>query len=976
MSITLPSAFTVRNNMRIEDFVVLVEIFYSETDSYKLATKSCVVDGSQWLGIVSDGGVFTENWNIFEDNTVALSVPEIRIIDYTSEADLDGSFRFSELLVSAGVVGNRIKVYYGFIGLPLSGFLTVFDGVVENVSIDSDILISCQTNELPETLCNGRKLSWENQEIGEEDVPLGVTVPEESDGLYLPVPFGNQWNSPLVNFNIVNYSENEYSFFEAHWAEADSEWAGTLSSSTQSQIVNSTQPNTLTQTEKLLVYQEGVQNDFNPNLDATRKIQPLNGYVPVYRYGYRGGQNFDTQWYSTSSGSFNMPGLKVELPTSSTSFNLDATVFANVPIRLYRQSESYHIQYQDSDDGNSAVANMFDGDDNTWWSMTGEAGADMSVWVSVEAPLDRNLRTDENFRVYTNRPIWVPESDDEYTTLMMGRYDISRTSTGSTNTESYVEGYLWSFIDETPPVSGGNQWLTEWVYNGSDSWSNFVGLTYFGREGLIPYQVGHLNPDLGYNYVTYPFIRNISTESHVINFATDKIGNRPWYESFVAPAGNDIGLDPEVHSYTLAQMGSYPHLRRQALNNNLKGIVQLAAYVANGLVTMDVRNLWLESFENIPYDLGSGLYAPLTGVKIGDPENELLSAPNGIGNNYVLQRPIEYLELIYRSKLGATEDDFNYNEWALGDDDWTEVYGQKRTGSGFVFRPTEEYKMRDFVSQYCQDELFTSYRDNRSKFRFVILPKDPLTIIGTPTVISHSDLVSYKTYFSPLSNLFAEIKSLKTDFIYADDTFVNDTAWIVSDLSYEFDYWKRNNTRANNTLIKELIEKKFTSYIKPDMVTYGGYAWTCQKTGTTSIPGVNKDWSKCPEISGAYGSVSAWTGGYEGYIGVDAEPTVIANLFLNQWANLHRMVDIETKDRKYLTLEVGDICEFASMPKACLGLTFKGWNSDSSTTSVTVNGQRCTYKFMVTNISRGEDSVTATLMNLHCLEDLTIKKLK
>lgn len=977
MSLTLPSDFTTRSRIRLEDFVVLVEIYYNDTDSYKLATKSCIVSDVQYLGIIEDSGTFSEVWNVFEDNSVSLSVPEITIIDYTSEADLDGSFRFSDLLASNGVIGNSIKIYYGFIGTALSQFLKVFDGTVENVTIDDKIGIACKSNELPDTLINGRKLSWADQELGGEAVPTGVFIPQDADGLYLPVPFGNHWNAPLVCFNKVDYESSNYSSFETHWAEMDVEYNSALMSSTQSQIITCTQPNTLTNTPKLLVYQEGIQPAYNPRLDDSPNTKQLDGYVPIYEYAYRGGQNFDTQWYSTDSGGFNAPGVKINVPTSLTGFNLDNTVFASVPLRLYRQSESMNIQGQDSADSDEALANIFDGDDSTYWSMTVDGGENGSMWVSVEAPLDRNLRTDENYRVYKNRPIWTPESDDEYTTLVMGRYEISRTNTSSANTASYVEAYMWSFLGETPPVSEGNDWIgvgTDSWQNGN-AWQNFVGLTYFGREGVIPYSgnADYAN-NLGYNYNSKPFVRNFnSTDSHLIDFGSDRIGNRPWYETFVAPAGNDIGTDPEVHSYVLANMGGYPQLRRAALNQDLKAILQYSPRTSTGSITMEIWNTYLESFENLSYDHGSSLYTALKGVMVGDPENDMLSVPNGSGNNYNLQRPIEYLEFIYRSKLDAEEADFNYNEWALGDDDWTEVYGAKRTGSGFVI--VDETQMNQFVKEYCEDELFTSYRDNRNLLRFSLFPKDPLTISGTPTVISHSDLTNYKTYFSPISKLAAEVKSVLTDYVYADGTFVNNTSWAVNDLFYDYNYWKRDNTSTNNTLIKDKIERKYTSYVKPDLVTYGGFAWTCQRTGTTSTPGTNSDWVKCPEISGAYGSVSAFSDSAS-YIGVDAEANAVASLYLNQYANLHRMVDIETSNKEYLSLEIGDICEFSGMPRKCLGLTFKGWDGDTSTTYQTVNGQKCTYKFIVTSISREAETVRATLVNLHNLTDLSVKRTK
>lgn len=987
MALTLSSDFSARARIRYADYVALVHVYYSGVASYKFSTKSCVIDGAQYLGIIEDIDELTETWNVFGENNVAVSVPSITLQDYTTETGFGELYRFSDVLGQAGIVGSDIDIRVGYLDTALSTFTTIFDGTIENVTVDDKITLECRSNDIPDDNINGRQISYKLQTLGTTSVTNLLSLPKEAEGLYLPVVFGQHWNSPLVCYNVETYATvvDGIPQFDSstYWCSNDIGYQpNDIINSGQSYIKTLYQANINDYSSLIYLFQEGQNTgESKAALDLADGDLQLDGYVPGYEIGYRGGRNFTKTVFT--SGIITLPGVQLSYPTVSGSINTDYSWFANVPLRMFLAGTGSGYVYLSpnlvSSDGEANLYKIFDGDEDTYWSYT-TSGNSARITISVDIPLYQNLRVDENFAVHKNRPIFIPEKQitgDEYNMLLMGRSSIRPTSTRTLNGYFWVSKVFEAFLGSTPPAYYP-AFTTD--FSNPSGYYNFIGTTFFGRNANIHSYVSGV--DYGYNYLSDPFIKNRSSSGHLIDFANDQIGydeENTGYQSFVGDAGNTLSTAPYW-------MGTYPFLQRKVLNKNLKGNLTVG-FLYSGILTERLHNLYFESYESIPYDLGGHIYTHMSGITIDNSDVVMLSCDNtGPINGYMLKRPNEYLEMIYQSKIsgGLTESNYNYNEWALSDDDWKEVYGTVRDKSGFTL--IEETNASEFVKEYCKDELWTSYRDNLGKFRFVIIPKDPLTIVINSITIDYKDLTNFKTYYSPLSNLCSEIKSLKTDYVYANETYVNDTAWkIYPNGNYDFGYWKRSNSYTNNGFVKDVMDKKYTSYTDPSVVLYSGAWYTCQISHTSnssyvthshSDPGYDDEryWIKC--TSGLVPpNGSAWATSTK-YYGYDAEAEVIASLHINQWCNLHRMVDIETDVLNYFQLEIGDIVDFTNFPGKWLGLDIQGWNGNTTTSGIVVNGQTVTHKGIVTSIKRGTNSIKASVMQLHKLDDILVTRVK
>lgn len=988
MALILSSDFSARARIRYADYVALVHVYYSGVASYKFSTKSCVIDGAQYLGIIEDIDELTETWNVFGENNVAVSVPSITLQDYTTETGFGELYRFSDVLGQAGIVGSDIDIRVGYLDTALSTFTTIFDGTIENVTVDDKITLECRSNDIPDDNINGRQISYKLQTLGTTSVTNLLSLPKEADGLYLPVVFGQHWNTPLVCYNVESYSTLVDGIPQldssTYWCSNDIGYQPNgIINSGAAQIKTIYHPNISQSGAVIYIYQEGQNTDESKAaLDLTDGDLQLNGYVPGYTTGYGGGQNFSTLVFT--SGSVTLPGVQVSFPTASGSINTDYTWFTNVPLRMFIDGVGTDYFYTNShvsaSDGEANISKIFDGDHSTKWSFTSSGVVGGSVRMVVSVPLEQNLRVDEKLAVHKNRPIFIPEKQitgDEYNMLLMGRTSVKPDATKTLNGYLWISNVFYSFLGSTPPAIDPSFGFSETNPSG---YYNFVGATFFGRNANIhTYASGG---QYGYNYLSLPYEKNINTSGHLVDFANDQIGydeDNTGFQAFIGDAGN-------MSSFSPYWMGTYPFLQRKVLNQNLKGLLSFSvAY--SGLLTVDIHDVYWESYEALPYDLGGYLYTHVSGITIDNSDVVMLSCDNtGPINGYMLKRPNEYLEMIYQSKIsgGLTESNYNYNEWALSDDDWKEVYGTVRDKSGFTL--IEETNASEFVKEYCKDELWTSYRDNLGKFRFVIIPKDPLTIVINSITIDYKDLTNFKTYYSPLSNLCSEIKSLKTDYVYANETYVNDTAWkIYPNGNYDFGYWKRSNSYTNNGFVKDVMDKKYTSYTDPSVVLYSGAWYTCQISHTSnssyvthshSDPGYDDEryWIKC--TSGLVPpNGSAWATSTK-YYGYDAEAEVIASLHINQWCNLHRMVDIETDVLNYFQLEIGDIVDFTNFPGKWLGLDIQGWNGNTTTSGIVVNGQTVTHKGIVTSIKRGTNSIKASVMQLHKLDDILVTRVK
>lgn len=922
MALTLPAYFSKAAAANRADMVALVHLYYSAGAYHALATHPVNIGTVQYKAIVDSIGTWGAQWNLTETNNVALNIPEVRLKEYTAP---DG-YSLQQLFGTTNFSGRKIEIYIGYNGGALADYLKVLKGIVDDVTFpENAVTISIRPNEIPDNEIQGAKLTFADNKIGGTTYS-GVTVPEESDQKYLPVPFGNHWNAP-----IILYDNDSSHAGRTSWCSEDTTWYSGLNNAA-AQARSRYRHNTL-RTECVVYIPE---NDF---------------LVPLHATGYREAATLAAGQDSRVSSIQRI--LVYEEGVSDQMFGQTALIF--LPLKFdYLNYGAWTYGSVASHDTESNIYKAFDGTASTTWQAVAANGTTAhyigngsAINTGIQAYVDhyRNLRSDYNQCIHPLRPIHVPDYEyssgsSDFFMLVLGHWTLSNPG--------YLS-YILLRAYKNNAIAAGNEIGQAYVTQGNGTTSyNFCSAVRLNRGGDTSFHLVDLFTSSG----------------------TDFVG-------FVSGVGYGIADTGNYAAGTPASAGEFPFIPRRALDSGVK--VEIEVHwngSGSDSQTIVLRDLGLEAVKTVDFDWSQDKYTELVGIKLTAIET-LYSRPSGTSGVAQVTRPHQYIETLLRAKGGAVDADFNSAEWLKRDESFTEMFGTNRDGSGFVI--TQQHTLDKFLREYIKYEPYSLYRDAISQYRMPTVYRDADSITDLAVTVITADFKDFSDVpefgLTPSDKIVAEIKHVKTDYVYNNESYVNDIGFRLPSASYSFAFWDSTNTVASNRFFLDAIEKPHTSSPACDRVTDGGVCYGCIRSGTNLSTANTAYWRPLAGTSAEWGSPAAWSNSTY-YRGTDQEPRWIATRYLNQWGNRHRTVKFKSKVASYHQIEVGDVVQFSNVPYTLLGMTIKGFNGDTSTLNVAVNGQDCFYYFNVTAVSKNLSEVTITCMQMHDLDAYTVDRIE
>jgi len=428
---------------------------------------------------------------------------------------------------------------------------------------------------------------------------------------------------------------------------------------------------------------------------------------------------------------------------------------------------------------------------------------------------------------------------------------------------------------------------------------------------------------------------------------------------------------PSPHNVT-PEMGGDPFILRETLEQPIGAALYIYvpspdSYPGNpgfGDSTIKLYKSFHMTAGEVDLNQSDNIYGATTGAVL-TASNSLNSTPQ-VGTEYALNRPYEYIEFLVEDRIDSPSfsSDFVYSGISAK---WEDFFGTSRDDSGFVVH--EELTLDKFMDDYLQKEPFTVYIAEDGTYQFKMFKKT-YSDGDEDGTLDYEDAIDFNISLTSSKNLHAEIKNFKTDYVYAAEEYSQDINWKLTSGTYDYTFWKFDNSFEKNSFQVSNIEKKYTSYTPVDTVTYGGVHWGCARTNINQTPAVDSlYWKELnEEVAGG-----AWSDSTD-YLGEDAEQYHIASWLLNQWGNRHRMVEFKTDNLEYLKYSVGDIVQYTNVPFSLVGMDIKGFN-DASNFESSINGQTVYAAFIITNIQKSLKSVTINAMQLHKLDDYEIERI-
>lgn len=987
--ITLPTAFINSSGTNQTDLICLAHLYYDASNYLKFCTEADTTALPGYMGCLDASSIqWSAKWDISGTNKVTLSVPEIIL---QNETYPDNSDSVVSMLMSSGCVGGRAVLLIGYKGHTVAtDFVTIYDGKTEDVTFTgSKITLTLTNSSLPSTPINGRQIN--NRLIGTDDYSASITIPDESDGRYLPVPFGNQWNSPCV---LYRGTEED----STYWAYHDNAWHADFNA---------------TYLIPLAFKRDNVRDAGTQSTPYVMLVPNEGALVTIYSTGYK---DATMVLVGTDASAGNLRYLRIVGPNVADSQALYGQRYhVNVPLRMYRDSNAAATF--------TNIAATVPTDADLDKILTGDIGEYVTASQNVDGTTSRivfnavldyvkQLRSSSNFSVNPNWPIHIPQpdnpTDDGYTMLLMGVFSFDRA--GSPD-EFVSRNFIHSFrigkdpLAATPstimPATSDSEdtFLDAWA---GGSYENYIGCTFVGRilHGDYPPGSGHWynqengGQDAGYHYYTHTYAHDAGSDiagGNELDLANDRVGIDQ-----VADAGNLEGRHPESNQNTIsAAMGDRPFLRRNALDEGVGFRINMMwndTSSGTADVTATFKALYWEAFEDIAFDWDEDKYTPLRGWVDSDYAADSLvtitgsETPAGFANE-----AYKILEVIIRRKVGAASTDMN-GEWANIPLAYADMFSSDRTGSGFVTPTDEELPFDEFIEEYCKHEPFTVYIDTSGKYRFLMFPVNSTSYGGRTYFTAKTDGADYSwfdTFEMGLTDkqfLCSQVDNCMTDRIYFDGSYVENHKWKIPSATYSYSYWDKDNSESSNKYRKEEIEKRFTSHVTPSRVANAsdstkGYNCLLSNSGT-SIPLVRaaegdiKYWTPLAGDSSDWGSLTSYTasGQAGSWVGWDSENRAVASYWLNQWCNRHRVIRFTTRKLSLMKFEIGDLIYFSGVPDTLLGLSVGGFNATALGTSATVNGQTVYDRFLITSINKTLTTIEIEAIQLHNLGQFIVDR--
>jgi hypothetical protein len=383
MALTFSTDFQKFANVNSQELVYLVHLYTGESTYLALASYAVVIGTKQYIACVSDFGSWSETWKALDDNGTTLGSPTVTLRDYQTP---DGYSIFDDF-PTVGFSGKQIVLLMGYAGTALSDFIKIFDGLVEDISVKTgSIEITTHGKDLPETLIAGRALDYANQKIGTNTYG-GLIIHEDADGKRLPIPFGRQWNSPLVCFD-------KQADEESYWCPRDNDWWAAVANA-----------------------DTGILSHYRENLGRamTRLLIPqkekLVPYAPVNF------ANETTYALGLDARASNLPYAKIIASASCVTTMTDGSVLIEVPLR-FRYDSSLGGTPPDNPE------NIFDGNGDTYTRVHASYTLFTPLHFYAWLEKSRNLSHEEDCVQHRLRPIHVTQSEygeDEWQALLFGR---------------------------------------------------------------------------------------------------------------------------------------------------------------------------------------------------------------------------------------------------------------------------------------------------------------------------------------------------------------------------------------------------------------------------------------------------------------------------------------------------------------------------------------------------------------------------
>jgi hypothetical protein len=913
--ITLPANFQTRANNNDTQRIVLVHLYYSDTNYIPVATTQTVIGGVQYLGILQSISDITQQWNIEDKNNVTISSPKIVLADYQTP---DGYSILDDFL-SHNIYGRRLVLYLTYEGLTLDDSIKVFDGWTDDMNYsDNSITVTGKTSVIPVKDISGRTINYDTQKIGDIGCPTGYKILKDFDKKNLPVVLGNHWCSP-----IVPYMQDNSIDWTKYYSSIDTQYSPLIK--VESNIkTDIKQYNISKTTSSILIF----NNDY---------------YTPLHETDYT---SDITKVYNIAAPDAEiMPGII--LPYQGGHTKKDGNLFLTVPLRYYAKTElADWITFQgtSSYDAVNTFSKVFDGTDSTPYVFANDRSSWLRLWVKAILSVNKNLKGDEKGFVREGRKIHIPETEshDGGQGFLFGRWDINIGAMG------WFHDDIWADVDTYPFKI--NHWKGGYLASAFDGTAknlpNYIGA---GTHGNLTPEDIRVVP---YRYQYNLQARVVTNQAGAIyyDYANDDTVRRAGLQ------GND-GLT--------TNMGKAPFVNRDAFSDGDLGAALefYSAFIQKFDVANDNKvslyKVYHMTAGSIDFSAKDNFYGSVKGYKLLH-SNSLVSVPQNT-SEYQLRRPYEYIEFLIRkageSSLGSS---FNYANISSA---WESFYSTKRDYSGFTI--IKELTLDKFISEYQEYEPYSVFVSEDGKFNFAMLKKS-YTESDVVDTLNYADATGFNMSLTDSNKIVAEIAHVKTDYMPEADDYVIDAHYKLDGAEYDFAHWKYGNTADNNSFILDTIEKKYTSYTPVDIVIYGGKHWGCVWTNTNQAPASDSlYWAELNEPT----ATVSWNPSTL-YNGSDVEAYMVASYNLNQWANRHRVVTFETDNLSYLRFNIGDVVSFSNVPKSLLGVHIKGFGGATNFSS-SINNQEIYAAFVITSVRKSLKKVTIETVQLHNLSAYT-----
>lgn len=297
--------------------------------------------------------------------------------------------------------------------------------------------------------------------------------------------------------------------------------------------------------------------------------------------------------------------------------------------------------------------------------------------------------------------------------------------------------------------------------------------------------------------------------------ATDYEFNFDTFDNMLGIGDTDVPTD---------ESQDFMMLNRDTWNKKI-GIVIEERHIGVGLADAKFYEYFMTKVGSVPFSKKSNTYIPYVGMTLAAADQ--LDCITGLGSNYTLRRPYEYLEFIARGKFDTPIGD----TFSTIRTDWETFYPDNELDySGFSIIKSTTGK--SLLSKYMKYMPYTCYVDDMGELQVKMFQKSYVEgdVQGT---IDFEKCSKFEIGLTNQTDIIAEISSLQTHNTQVG--YQKDCHWKITDASYAYDFWLAGNTTDNNSLIKDKIEFPYTSDTQPDIVSdipqHGTWPHTILKTG-------------------------------------------------------------------------------------------------------------------------------------------------